>query len=205
MRRILLFASVSLLAVACNLYPGQDARTEMLDVVITARNPDTDFQKLKTYALTTHIKPIGPDSNNLPVVDKDLEKVVLSTIRSNMNAYSWEEVDTSMSPDMAIDVGYALGRNTNVYGSYPGYGWGYPGYGWYYPYWGFTAVSSYDVGSVIIVGLDLNNIDSVNQLIPTHWNALIQGPAVGNVDDPEARVQRDVNQAFDQSTYLQLK
>ena len=192
------------MAVSCNLYPGQDARTEQLDIVITGRNPDTDFQKLKTYALTSRIKPIGPDSNSLPTVPDGLEDVVFTTIRSNMHAYDWVEVDTSMTPDMAIDVGYAVGRNTRIYGSYPGYGWGYPGYGWSYPWWGYTAVTSYDVASIIIVGLDLNRIDTVNKEIPVHWTALVQGPAIGNVDDPEARVQRDVNQAFEQSQYLNL-
>lgn len=204
MRKILLLASVAFLAVSCNLYPGQDARTDQLDIVVTAHNPDTDFKSLKTYALTSQIKPIG-DQNNLPAIPDDLEDVVFTAIRSNMNAYYWEEVDSTMNPDMAIDVGYAEGRNTNIYGSYPGYGWGYPGYGWYYPWWGYSTVSSYDVASIVIVGMDLNHVDTINMQIPIHWTALIQGPSIGNVDDPEARVLRDVNIAFEQSPYLEVK
>ena len=205
MQKVFLIVSLVFITVACNLYPGQDARTEQLDVVVTAYNPNTDFQSLKTYALTSQLKPMGSDPNNLPEISDELNDLVLSTIRSNMHAYDWEEVDSTMNPDMAIDVGVAEGTNTNIYGLYPGYGWGYPGYGWYYPWWGYSTVSSYRVASIVIVGMDLKNVDTVNMQIPMHWTALIQGPAIGNVDDPEARVQRDINQAFEQSTYLKLK
>jgi hypothetical protein len=161
---------------------------------------------MSTYALTEKIKPVSINPNDPPnfeISDK-LNDVVIKTIEARMAGYGWTKVDTNANPDLAIDLGATVTRNTNVYGGYPGYGWGYPGYGWGYPWYPYTTVTSYDVGSIIFVGLDLNNIDHGNQEIPVLWHGLVQGPIIGNVDDPLDRMARDVNILFDQSDYLNI-
>ena len=207
MKRSIWAVLLTAIITSCNIYPGQDARTEMLDVVLTQRDPDVDFSKMQTYALAKEIKPLTDDPNKPPTfeITDELNNVVIKTIEANMAGYGWTKVDTSDNPDMAIDLGATVSRYTNIYGSFPGYGWGYPGYGWGYPWYGYNAVSSYDVGSIIMNGLDLNNIDTINKVIPVMWNGLIQGPIIGNVDDPIARIQRDINQAFEQSPYLNVR
>jgi hypothetical protein len=119
-----------------------------------------------------------------------------------MAGYGWILVDSTDSPDMAIDLTATKARTTNIYGS-PG--WGYPGYGYGYGYgWGYTTATSYDVGTILMTGLDLNNIDHGDMTIPVLWLGVVQGPVIGNVDDPLSRVQRDVNVVFETSPYLNL-
>lgn len=192
---------------SCNFYPGGDARTDELDVVITQYDPNADFSAMKTYALAPKIKELSVDPNQPPqfTISEELNNLVMVTIEANMAAYGWTKVDTTESPDLALDLGATITRSTNIYGSYPGYGWGYPGYGWSYPWFPYSStVTSYDVGTLIIVGLDLNNIDSGEMTIPVLWHGLIQGPLIGNVKDPLSRMQRDINIAFEQSSYLNL-
>lgn len=205
MKHITLYLLGLILVISsCNLYPGENARTEELDVIVTHRNPETDFSKLNTYALANEIKPVSANPNDPPnfTITPELNNVVKTTIEANMAAYGWTKVDTSANPDMAIDLGATVTRNTNVYGSWPGYGWGYPGWGWGYPWPTYSTVTSYEVGSIIMVGLDFNNLDSANMKIPVLWHGLVQGPLINNVDDPIGRVERDINQAFTQSPYL---
>lgn len=202
MQKILLVL-VSVATLACNRYPGSDARTEDLDVVVTQVQPGLDLSGLSTYAITNKVKPISPDGS-LPNFELtgELNDLILNTTKDNMNQFGWILVDSTQNPDFALDLGFALTQNTNVYGSYPGYGWGYPGYGWSYPWWGYSTVTSYQVGSIVMGGLDLKNVDTTHQQIPVLWHALIQGPHVNNVKDPDARIVRDINQAFIQSPYL---
>jgi hypothetical protein len=202
----LLFVGFAAIPTACNLYPGDNARTEELDVIVTHFDPAVDFSQFTTYALAPEIKPVSSSPNDPPnfEISPELNDIVIQTIEANMAAYGWTKVDTSDNPDLAIDLGATVTRNTNVYGTWPGYGWGYPGYGWGYPWPTYSTVTSYQVGSIIMVGLDLNNIDTVNQIIPAMWHGLVQGPLINNVDDQIGRVERDINQAFDQSPYLNV-
>lgn len=206
MKKLFVLVLLGSLVASCNLYPGSEARTDQLDVVVTQKDPDADFSGMTTYAIAREIKPVSSDPNNPPQfeISDELNEVVIQTIKANMAGYGWTLVDTAASPDLAIDLGATITRNTNVYGGYPGYGWGYPGYGWGYPWYPYTTVTSYDVGSIIMVGLDLNNIDHGSMVIPTLWHGLIQGPLINNVDDPIGRVQRDINIAFETSPYLKV-
>ncbi len=207
MKKLLLLAAVAAFVQGCNLYPGTSARTEQLDVVVTHYDQNVDFDQLTTYALATHVKPVSVNPNDPPNFTKPawFDDLVKQTIESNLAAYGWTKVDSASNPDMAIDLAYTISLNTNVYGSYPGYGWGYPGYGWGYPWFSYSTVTRYEVGSLFFVALDLNNVDTTNQVIPAMWHALIQGPLINNVDDQEGRLARDINIAFEQSPYLNIK
>jgi len=190
---------------SCNLYPGQAASTEELDVMISQYDPNANFSVMKTYALSPEVTPVSTDPNNPPTftISEELNNVIVTTIKANMAGYGWILVDSTDSPDLAIDLTATKARNTTIYNSYPG--WGYPGYGWGYPYYPYgSTVTSYEVGTIYMNGLDLNNIDHGNMIIPVLWTGLIQGPLIDNVKDPLARMQRDVDIVFKQSPYLNL-
>ncbi len=116
-----------------------------------------------------------------------------------MAAYGWTLVDTSDNPDLAIALGASKTRNTNYYESW----WGGS---WYYPWSPYnTTVSSYEVGTLMMVGLNWKNKDAITQKYPVAWIGLVQGAIVpGTVDEPLDRVQRDINIAFETSPYLNL-
>ncbi len=207
MKKLIYIGLAAFALTSCNLYPGGDTRTEQLDVVVTQYDLNADFSTMKTYAVSDSVKPISSDPNSPPsfIISDEMSNVVIQTVKANMAGYGWTLVDTSMKPDLVIDLSATVTRNTNVYGSYPGYGWGYPGYGWGYPWYPYyTTVTSYEVGSFVLVGLDFKNIDHTNQTIPVLWHGLAQGPIINNVDDPLSRVQRDIDQVFEQSPYLNV-
>jgi hypothetical protein len=205
-KSIMLFAvALSFALTSCNLYPGEAASTEDLDVMISQYDPNANFSVMKTYALSPEVTPVSNDPNNPPsfTISEELNNVIITTIKSNMAGYGWILVDSTDSPDLAIDLTATKARNTTIYYSYPG--WGYPGYGWGYPYFPYAStVTSYEVGTIYMNGLDLNRVDTINQIIPVIWTGLIQGPLIDNVKDPLARVQRDINIVFKQSPYLNL-
>lgn len=207
MKSIYLFGALSLLFFSgCNFYPGSDARPDTLDVVITQYDYDADFSALKTYAISQEIKSLSANGQAPTfTIEPAFSAAVRKRVEANMAAYGWTLVDSTNNPDLAIDMGAIISRNTNVYNNSPGYGWGYPGYDWYYPWFSYPTVSSYKVGTLILVGLDFGRVDTVNQTIPVDWFALIQGPQDDfNNTDPYARIERDIDQAFMQSTYLNI-
>jgi hypothetical protein len=187
------------LASACNLYPGSDARTEDLDVVFTQYNDSTDFSTMSTYMLRDEVIPIVEDGTTPSfTITPQLEQTVLDAIEANLAAYGWTKVDSVDNPDMIFASGITVTAHTNIYENFPAYGWGY-----YYPYYNYQ-VSTYPVGNIILVGLDNNDRDPVTNAASLVWVSLIQGPLINNVDDPLGRVERDIEQAFLQSTYLKL-
>lgn len=203
-KKIALFAfALSFALTSCNLYPGDAATTEELDVMVSQYDPNADFSSMSTYAVSPTVTPISSDPNTPPTftISAEMNNVIVSTIKANMAGYGWILVDSTDKPDMAIDLTASISRSTNIYNSYPG--WGYPGYGYGWG-WGYPVATSYDVATIYMNGLDINNVDSVAMKIPLLWVGLIQGPVIGNVDDPLSRVQRDVNVVFETSPYLNL-
>jgi len=102
-------------------------------------------------------------------------------------------------------------RNTDVYVSYPWWGyWGW--YGWpccYGPGWGVgypvVSVSQYDVGTVLVDMWDPRRADleSEQGVIPTIWVAALRGLVnVGSPADAPARIDQAIDRAFEQSPYL---
>lgn len=191
-----LLATIGLLT-SCNLYPGSDARTDTLDMVSTLYDDQIDFKSMQTYALYDDVVPIVEDGSTPNfTITAEIKNTILSSIEANLAAYGWQKVDTTDNPDLIFGSGITVTVNTNIYQSFPIYGWGYP-------YYGYT-VSSYPVGNLIIVALDHKDRDTVTNVAPTVWFGLIQGPLTGGVSDPMGRLDRDISQAFEQSTYLNL-
>ena len=90
---------------SCNLYPGQAASTEELDVMISQYDPNANFSVMKTYALSPEVTPVSTDPNNPPTftISEELNNVIVTTIKANMAGYGWILVDSTDSPDLAID------------------------------------------------------------------------------------------------------
>jgi hypothetical protein len=199
MKYLFMLASLALLATSCNLYPGSDARTEDLDVVLTQYNDSTNFGAMSTYMLRGSVIPIIEDGSAPSfVITPELEETILDAIETNLAAYGWTKVDSVDNPDMIFASGITVTKNVNIYESFPVYGWGY-----YYPYYNYQ-VSSYPVGNIIIIGLNNKDRHPVTNDAKNVWMTMIQGPLINNVDDPLGRVQRDIEQAYIQSPYLNL-
>ena len=199
MKYIFMLVSVALLATSCNLYPGSDARTDELDVVFTQHDEQTNFSTMNTYMLRDEVIPLIEDGSTPSfTITPELEETILQAIEANLAAYGWTKVDSVDNPDMIFASGITVTKHTNIYDYFPSYGWGY-----YYPFYNYQ-VSTYPVGNIILVGLNHKDRDPITNNPANVWISLIQGPLINNVDEPLARVQRDIEQAYIQSPYLNL-
>jgi len=187
-------------------YPGGPEYTEDLDLVYTNYDQTCDFTAKHTYAIPDQIPKVTGDyvsDGKITYVNDVYAKVILDLIKSNLNKYGWTEVDVSEKPDVLIAP--LAGESTTFYYSYYyyydwWYGSYYPGYGggWYYPY---PTVDSYTTGTLWVSMLDANNL-TPNDKFPVSWTFLVNGLLEGSSSGFQSRASKTINQAFEQSPYL---
>jgi hypothetical protein len=194
----ILMVTLSILLFGC--YPEGPEYTEDLDVVLTKVNDGYDFAGKGTYALPDQIVII---TGNL--LDGDAPKFlpaavatpILAKMDENMTQLGWQKVAISASPDVLLAP--AAWETTTILYAYDYWGWWYggyyPGWGGYYP--GY--VGSYSSGTLLMSIIDPDELSGTGRPI-LQWTAAINGILTGNYDI--ARVNKGVDQAFDQSAYL---
>ena len=199
---------VMLVINAC--YPGGADFVDQLDVVSTNYDDEFDFTPEITYSLPDCVVEIDDEDfdnpgNEIPdCISQQFSDEILKKIRENMTSYGFQEVDVEDDPDLIFLV--SAMETTNLYYFYnPGWWWGYypgwgPGWGWYYPY-PPSYVTSYTTGTVLMQISDPDGIE--DERVPIHWNGIINGLLQGSNSSILSRIDRNVDQAFAQSPYLQ--
>ena len=189
-------------------YPGGATNVQQLDLVVTAHDETVDFTSLSTYVLLDSVVHVDiEDNNNDDLLDRANDALILSRIRSNIEAMGYvEEADpANNTPDVMFLVGAWAVTNTNAYigypwwdwwGWYPGWGCCGPGYGWGYP--SAPVVVQYDTGTLVITMVDPNG--AAADVIPVNWVAGMNG--VLGSGGTTIRITDGIDQAFDQSPYL---
>ena len=206
--------------VLASCYPGDITSVTELDTVLTVRNPDYDFQQNLTYAMPDFVVhwcevPVLELEGCLDL-SHDLDDDILRLVQDNMAALGYTRVTDGSEPDVALLASVLGSENYVAWVSYPWYpGWGsWPGWGWcpgcWGPGWGTwypggATVVRYETGTVLI---DMVDPDAVppggeSELLVVEWNASING-ALSSSADGLTRVTDGVNQAFEQSTYLEI-
>lgn len=198
-------------------YPGGPEDLEDFDIVLTNYSPEFDFKSdtVLTFSLPDKVVKIGsdgildPDGNNDPEYVKDIyAQQILSNIRAGMESYGWTWEEDSSKADIIILPSVMQTEYLYYYYDYWYWDWyypGYPGYGWGYPgYYPPTYVSSYTTGTLLMQmtwpeGAALN----VEEKIPVVWTGVINGLVEGSTNDITSRIQGTIEQAFNQSPYLQ--
>jgi hypothetical protein len=108
------------------------------------------------------------------------------------------------NPDLGL--GLTVIKDLNLTVVYPGYWWGYWGgcywgYCGYPPYYGYGAVYSIPTGTIVLDMIDLKNASSTQELsVP--WGSVMSGGLGNSSDDLKLGIDA-INQAFQQSTYIQ--
>ena len=101
---------------------------------------------------------------------------------------------------MVLGISALAIENTGV-GWVPSPCWSW--YCWYYPVW-YPVGYSYSTGTVIIqLGKPDGVIDLADDDANVAWFAALDGLMSSNVNNNQAGIQRGINQAFEQSPYLQ--
>lgn len=197
-KNVFYFLGIILLMVSC--YPDGPEYYEDLDVVYTNYTEDFNFSSKSTYAMPDKIVKIEGNliEGEAPeFVEEPINSQLVVQIQSNMTAMGWTKVEDPLSADLVLFP--AVLTNTTVVYYYDYWCWYYPyycGWGYYYP----VSASSYTTGTLIMSLV----ADGENYVEPSGvWYAAANGILTGEYNT--SRVMKAIDQAFDQSPYLNTK
>ena len=197
-KNVFYFLGIILLMVSC--YPDGPEYYEDLDVVYTNYTEDFNFSSKSTYAMPDNIVKIEGNliEDEAPeFVQEPINSQLVVQIQSNMTAMGWTKVDIADNPDLVLFP--AVLTNTTVVYYYDYWCWYYPyycGWGYYYP----VSATSYTTGTLIMALV----ADGENYVEPSGvWNAAANGIMTGEYNT--SRVMKAIDQAFEQSPYLNTK
>ena len=218
--KFVLFVSIPVVFFSC--YPGGLEYYSESDIVVTMYDNGFDFGSNKNYFMPDTIHHVVEDGEE-DEVDRSYDDDVLDRIASQLAAVGYTRFESDVIPDSVLvdsanvvltvvvtsteysGIGYMPGGG-GWWGWYPGWGWGggyYPGYPWYPGYgWGYPYYYSYSTGSVFIEMVDEDGIDQVEEILPIPWQATINGLLSGDAQAMQWRVDRAIDQCFEQSPYL---
>jgi uncharacterized protein DUF4136 len=204
-----LFA-LSVAAAAC--HPDEPNSPAELDVVATAHDDSVNFGAIQTYAMPDSVVEIVPPESVLTALpfNHAYDQLILDGVASHLAALGYTRIttiDPNNLPELFVTVRGIAVRNTDIYVSYPW--WGYWGWYWpccYGPGWGVgypvVTASQYDVGTIVVDMWDLRRSDPTAERIPAIWVAALRGLLEGTAADAPVRIDRAIDRAFAQSPYL---
>ena len=216
----LFFISTPVLFFSC--YPGGIEYYNETDIVATQYDDNFDFAGKQNYFMPDtvhHVVEEGMEDE----VDRSYDDAVLARIATHMATAGYTRFESDIIEDSVLvdsanvvltvvvtsteysGIGYIPGGG-GYWGWYPGWGWGggyYPGYPWYPGYgWGYPYYYSYSTGSMFIEMIDEDGIDHLEEVLPVVWQATINGLLSGDAENTQWRVDRAIDQSFEQSQYL---
>ena len=217
MRHSKLLAAVLAFSVAGLLsgcYPDKIDYVDEYDVAGTMYDENADFSSYNTFHVVDTVMHITEDGEDDPNLTREYDAFILDLIRQNMNELGYDELENPDSlnrPDLEILV-QAMSADFYTYFSYwydywywyPGWDWWYPGYPMYpsYPWYpGGGYYSSYTTGTLIMEMLD-TQVAQEGDHPGVVWMGLVDGLLTGNTSSARSRLEKQINQTFDQSPYL---
>jgi hypothetical protein len=181
-------------------------------VVATAHDDTVNFAGITTYAMPDSVVEIVPPESVATTIpfNHAYDQLILDGIASKLGERGFVRlttIDPANLPDVFVTVRGIAIQNTDVYVSYPW--WGYWGWYWpccYGPGWGVgypvVTATQYDVGTIAADMWDLRRSDPVALKIPVVWTAVLRGLLEGSSADAPTRIQIAIDRAFEQSPYL---
>lgn len=200
--------AAALLFAAC--YPGGAETVGDLSSVTTNHDASASFSTLRTYALPATIQEVASKQGETLPMDHSYDARILARVAANLDAIGLRQVDPSTTtPDVDVLVTFTATRYIE-YTSYsfanlwPGWS-GFDGYdsSWsvYYPY-AYASAAVLDAGSLRIEMLDTRTADPSTKQLTAIWNASIDGVLAGDKESIVQRIEKGIDQAFAQSSYL---
>ncbi|MEZ4936408.1 MAG: DUF4136 domain-containing protein [Crocinitomicaceae bacterium] len=209
---------------SCYKYPDVSIQNEALDMTVTLGDESTNFSQFTTFTFEDTIRLVrivnGDQVQSDSIVDPSSASYILNQLKLKMEAFGYTYTADTALADLvlishAIDI-TSEGSGVDCYN--PGYWWGYypyPGYGWGYPGWGYPSYGypwyggcySYEYfnrrGTLIWELFDKKNFNGSQ--IESVWVASIIGVLneSGNFNK-YTRIDRGINEAFIQSSYLDI-
>jgi hypothetical protein len=206
LRKLNLGVVVLLSVIMYSCYPKGADTINDTNLVYTNYDDTFDFKSEKTYYLVPDVIYVDTTATE----NNQVNQAILSSVRSQFNAFGWTELDTITDPSEVnmVVMTSILTVDINTVTYWPGYGgwyggwwggWGYPGYGGYYPVY-----TSYSIGSIFIDGFDGQTLDPDSDTMPPLvWSAILNGVLGSQISSGTvSRVESLIDQAFVQSPYL---
>ena len=207
MKKILFFSALALLAIACQKEPySQDGDGEYL--VYTSPAKDVTFADYQTFDIADSVLVIGQTKK--PYYSQSNNALALiQAFRINMEKLGYIYLPSNPDAQLGLQVTYAEDTQRFVQYYDDPYWWlDYPGYwpagywggwtGWYYPY---PVVYTYTTNALITDMVDLTAGEE-NGKLKIIWSCYIGGPASASINYDVKRMSAAVDQAFEQSPYL---
>lgn len=200
--------AAALLLAGC--YPGGAETVEDLDSVTTQHDPSASFSTLRTYALPDTIQEVASTGGQPLPMDHSYDTRILARVEANLDAIGLRRVDPATeTADVDVLVTFTATRYTE-YTSYPFYdvwpGWdGFDGYdaSWGIAYPGSSGSATVlDAGSLRMEMLDQRTANPSTRQLTAIWTASVDGVLAGDNASIVQRIEKGIDQAFAQSSYL---
>lgn len=180
-------------------------------LVYTERDATFDANRHSNYFIVDSILLIDDSEKPKYLTGPEAEKII-SKVVQNMDRSGYHRVNSKDEADLGMQLSYIF--DTYYFTSYPSYPpywwWGYPGYwdpyywGSYWDGWGYGFPISYSYSENSLLGelVDLTVPKEKNSKLTVVWNMYINGESSGYRHFDSNRMQRGIDQAFRQSSYL---
>ncbi len=208
-------AAGALIVTLAACYPGEITNVADTDIVLTVHN-ESDFTRFSTYAMPDTVINVcensdDPECENALDIDHSYDAQILAQIAARMQGYGYQripidQVDENNLPDLFMLVTVSATERTAASVWWPWWGWGgwWPGWG---PGWGpgypVVSVTRWNQGSLEMTLIDPTDTDPDQQVFNVQWDGTLSGVlsrSNGPIDTN--RIDRGIQQAFDQSPYL---
>jgi hypothetical protein len=209
----LVVVSFFLTVLVAGCYPGSGSFTaDETDIVATVYDTTADFSSNKTFVVPDSvIHLVDPDEPNPVDIPRDNDDLMINTVKENLRSLGYTELQNPSEnnlPDLVVTVSVTATQWTG-YDYYPWWGW-WGWYPWYPPGWGpgwgpvypcCSYVYQYNTGTIFVDMYDVDQSSSEDLNVP--WNAALNGLATSGTNS--ARIKARIDQAFDQSPYLEVQ
>ena len=198
-KKLVFYLGIVLIMVSC--YPQGPEYYEDLDVVYTNHDDQFHFASKGTFAMPSKIVKVTGDlveGEDPQFVKEPYNTQMLQKIESNMTALGWTKVNDPANADLVLFP--AVWTNTTVYYWYDYWCWYYYWYCGWGGGWGYPSVSSFTTGT-LVMSLVASGDDYVDP--SSVWSAAVNGLLSGAYNTN--RVNKAIDQAFEQSPYLNTK
>lgn len=202
-QKMITYALVMSMALLGGCYPQGAEYIDELDIVYSVYDEKYDFQTNSTYSMPDSIVLITGKEDEPPTYVKEKYATpIIQQIEKNMTNLGYSRVTKNQNPNIQLLPGAWNSTTIFVSGGYGGYYcWYYPYYcggGWYYPYPIYT---SYTTGTLVMNIIDPLK-ESADGNLQVVWTSAINGLLQGNFN--KDRINKAIDQAFTQSSYLHL-
>jgi hypothetical protein len=182
-------------------YPDKIDYVDEYDLAATHVLEDADFSNYLTFAVIDTVMHVSEDGEDDPNLSRDNDDFIINEIRTNMLELGYiedENPDTTDLPDLVLAISAVSSDYYYYYGGYCYYWY------WYYcPGWGYPVYAgSYTIGTLVVDIWDTEAAqrEDRNGII---WTGFVDGILSGNSSQIQQRLDKQINQLFAQSPYMQ--